>query len=265
MNAPALAFESPVLQRGRFRFAAGALVPRAGAITVLLGPNGAGKTTALRLAAGLLAPDAGAVRLDGARVHTVAESERARRIAYVPQRAEVGAPFRVDEVVALAHWHGAPQPARVREALAAVGLADRASMPFHALSAGQQQRVVLARALAQSGPGGILLLDEAFAAVDAPEAAMLVGVLRERARAGATVLVASHDFALAGALADEVWFLRDGATVAHGPAAQLLEPAALSALLGMPVVGAVAPDGHRVAVPDLRAMLRPGAATQPPR
>lgn len=253
MSTTMLEFRSVRLQRGGFTFEADGVRLAPGAITVLVGPNGGGKTTALRLAAGLLAPSVGDVLLDGTRVSALHPADRARRISYVPQRPDVGLPFRVREVVELGRHALGHAPARIGEALAAVGLAALAERPFHELSTGQQQRVSVARALAQHSPGGVMLLDEAFSAVDAAECAGLLAVLRARAAAGATVLLATHDLALAAAAADHAWLIRDGRTAGFGPAGDWLTPARLEPFLGLPVAVARSTDGRPIPIPDLRA------------
>ncbi len=255
MSAPRLRFESASVRLGRFRLSTGAIEPVPGRVTVLLGLNGSGKTTALRAAAGLVRPDGGRVSLDGAAVHALPAAARAARIAFVPQRTEVGAPFTVREVAELGRVALPCDAARVDAALAAVGLAALAGRPFATLSGGQQQRVGVARALAQHSPGGVLLLDEAFAAVDLPETAALVAVVRRAAGQGATVLAAVHDLSLAGALADDVWCLRDGATAAFGPAADVLTPASLRALVGVEVRSAAGSGGRPVLAADYGTTL----------
>ena len=250
----ALRFRSPTVRRGAFELAVGDVPLRAGAITVLIGPNGGGKTTALRAAAGVVHPASGAVELDGEPVHAMAPARRAARIALVVQRPDVGAPFSVRDVVALGRVTQAADARRIDDALRRVGLSAHADRPFHELSGGQQQRAAVARALAQHRPGGVLLLDEAFAAVDPPEAAALVRELRIEAEQGATVLAATHDLAVASALADDVWCIAGGRTHAIGPASELLAPAALEVFLGIRVARA---DGTRgpIAVPDFGAIL----------
>lgn len=257
MSASRLRFEQASVRLGRFAFDTGGVDPMPGRVTVLLGLNGSGKTTALRAAAGLVAPTSGRVTLDGVDVHGMGASARARRIALVPQRTEVGAPFTVQDVVTLGRVALAPEPGRVDAALAAVGLASLADRPFATLSGGQQQRVGVARALAQHSPGGALLLDEAFAAVDLPETAALVAVVRRAAAAGATVLAAVHDLSLAGALADDAWCLRDGTTAAFGPAAEVLAPASLRALLGVEVRAMDGAAGRPVLAADYGTTLGP--------
>ena len=151
-----LRFESPVLERPRFRFAPGRVTVRPGAVTVLMGANGSGKSTALRVAAGLAKPSSGAALVDGIDVATRSPWQRAARIAFVPQRTAVAAPFTVREVVELGRVARPSAPERVDAGLHAVGLANRAHDAFGTLSGGQQQRVALARALAQLEPTGIL-------------------------------------------------------------------------------------------------------------
>lgn len=249
-----LEYRAPEFSRGAFLFSPGdvALIP--GRVTVLLGPNGGGKSTALRMAAGLLPPARGDVLVGGASVASMSAQTRAGRVSLVVQRPEVGAPLTVIEVVrlgrvALPPFHGAAE-----RALARVGLAELADRPFHSLSGGQQQRVSVARALAQHAAGGVLLLDEAFAAIDPPEAASLVREIRAEASRGATVLAATHDLAVASALADDVWCLVDGRTRAFGAAGEVLAPATLSSLLGISVREASGCRG-KIAVADFAAML----------
>lgn len=252
--AAGLCFHDARVGLGEFELATGAIALPTGSVTVLLGANGSGKTTVLRMAAGLLAPREGDVRLGADPIARMPARVRARRIAYVPQRALVGAPFTVRQVVELGR-HALPQDAdRVTAALESVHLAHRAQEPFHRLSIGQQQRVVLARALAQLVPGGALLLDETLAPVDPPETHRLVQVVRSLAAAGATVLLATHDLSLAAAAGDWAWYLSHGKTQAFGRSAEVLAPARLAQLAGVPVVGAQGSRGL-LPVPDLTAML----------
>lgn len=250
-----LAFASPVLCVGGFTLAPGDVRPAAGRVTVLLGVNGSGKSTALRAAAGLLAPSSGGVLVDGRPVHAMRPAGRAARVAMVPQRHEVGSPFSAREVVRLGTVATGGGEAAVDRAMATARISALADRPFHALSGGQQQRVVLARALAQHATSGILLLDEAFAAVDPAEAAEAVRAVREAAAAGGTVLVATHDLALASALADDAWLLADGRTWSFGPATELLSPERLSAFLGIPIAAAPGRRGA-IAAADYAAMMR---------
>ncbi|MEL6908291.1 MAG: ABC transporter ATP-binding protein, partial [Planctomycetota bacterium] len=126
-----------------------------GACTALLGPNGSGKSTLLKAILGLV-PSLGEIRLDGAEFASVSPSERARRVAYVPQRSLLTAQLPVRSVVDLGRFAhrgalggaGAEDGSVVDAALEECRVAHLAERAFTALSGGEQQRVLLARALA---------------------------------------------------------------------------------------------------------------------
>lgn len=203
----------------------------------IIGPNGSGKTTLLRIMLGLLAPSTGRVRLFG----TPPSSFRQWwRLGYVPQRTRLdrALPTTAEEVVTTGLAStlrpfarlGKPGRQRVRDALGLVGMEEHVAGRVGALSVGQQQRVLMARALV-SNPD-LLILDEPTAGVD-PDAqsgfyALLHRLNRER---GVTLVVVSHDIA---AVAREVTVLAclNRRLVYHGPPADFLNEASLSALYG---------------------------------
>jgi iron complex transport system ATP-binding protein len=205
-----------------------------GRITALLGPNASGKSTLLRCVIGALRPSAGAVQLDGVDPHRIGARRLARLLAYVPQRSTVAAAFTTREVVELGRHALSADRRRVEKSLEALHLADLADRPYPTLSVGQQQRVTLARALAQADRGGHLVLDEPMSAMDLAHVQLSLHVLRQRAADGATVVMAMHDIALAAAVADDVWVLGDGTTVASGPVATVLTPARLEEVFAVP-------------------------------
>jgi len=203
----------------------------------IIGPNGSGKTTLLRIMLGLLAPTRGAVRLFGT---PPAHFRQWARLGYVPQRANLdpGFPATVHEVVesglvatvGLFSRVGARERQRVADALASVGLASHASARVGALSAGQQQRVLIARALVTNPE--LLILDEPTTGVD-PDAqtsfyALLQHLNRERE---VTLVLVSHDI---GVVSREVTKLAclNRRLVFHGAPADFLSDAALAALYG---------------------------------
>lgn len=194
----------------------------AGRITALLGPNASGKSTLLRLIIGALTPTEGEVLIDGKPAHRLRAAEVARRVAYVPQRSTVSAAFTVREVVSLGRFALSASPRRVDDALERMELADLADRPFPALSVGQQQRVTLARALAQLEPGGHLILDEPTSAMDLHHAHHVMAMLRELAAQGTTIVLAMHDLARAARTAHKAWLLNEGAMVASGPVCDVL-------------------------------------------
>lgn len=120
-----------------------------GRLIAVLGPNASGKSTLLRCIIGALRPSAGTVMLDGSCVHRLSTRALATRIAYVPQRSIVSAAFTVRQVVELGRYALPVDGGRVRSAIERLDLADVRERPYRALSVGQQQRVTLARAMAQ--------------------------------------------------------------------------------------------------------------------
>jgi iron(III) transport system ATP-binding protein len=189
-------------------------------LVALVGPSGSGKTTLLRLLAGFERPDAGELRVGG---RTVAggsawvEPEE-RRIGMVFQH---GALFPHLTIAGNAGF-GATSPARARECLALVGLADRAGGYPHELSGGERQRVAVARALAADPQ--VVLLDEPFGSLDTGLREQLrgevAGALRE---AGASALLVTHDQAEALSMADTLVVLREGRVEQTGTPEQVYE------------------------------------------
>jgi zinc transport system ATP-binding protein len=212
----------------------------------IIGPNGSGKTTLLRVMLGLLEPQEGSVRLFG---QPPAAFREWRRLGYVPQRAALdpSLPVTVQEVVAsglvaslgVFQRIGRAQRTRVSEALARTGMEAHARARIGALSTGQQQRVLIARALV-SDPE-LIVLDEPTGGVD-PEAqtsfyAMLHHLNRERE---VTLVLVSHDI---GVVAKEVTKLAclNRRLIFHGRPGDFLSDAALTALYG-PAVRIVSHD-----------------------
>jgi len=203
----------------------------------IIGPNGSGKTTLLRIMLGLLAPTGGQVRLFG---HPPASLKQWGRLGYVPQKAtfDPSLPVTVGEVVAsglvatmgLLRRVRAAERRRVGDVLAQVGMTAYAAARVGALSVGQQQRVLIARALV-SDPE-LLILDEPTGGVD-PEAqtnfyALLHHLNRERE---VTLILVSHDI---GVVAKEVTRLAclNRRLIFHGRPGDFLSDAALAALYG---------------------------------
>lgn len=154
----------------------------------VLGPNGGGKSTLMRVITGELTPSAGSVRLDG-RAAALPQTDRSR-LDYPVSALDVAL---MGAIGRLPWWRrpGRAERARAREALATVGLADRAGDTFGELSGGQRQRVLIARALVQDAR--VMLLDEPFAGLDAPSSERLMRLLDDLAASGRAVLISTHD------------------------------------------------------------------------
>lgn len=208
---------------------------RAGEIVAIVGANGCGKSTLLRALAGLALGEGcgGETRLDGARR---SHGERAKALAFVPQRPIVSADFTAREVVRLGRHARGRDEGAIDRALAAVGLAERAELSVHTLSGGERQRVAVARALCQvdGAERPVVLLDEPFSGIDPGEVARIVSALRALAARGAVVL-SLHDPGLARAVATRALVMRAGEVVASGDARSVLAPEILSAAYGAPM------------------------------
>ncbi len=222
----------------------------AGAVTAIIGPNGAGKTTLLRALLGLIEPQQGAADHAGAPVLSLRARERAARLAYAPQRPSIVGAFTTRRVVALGRLALASRPDLIDRALADADLAAQADQPFATLSAGQQQRAALARALAQldawsdaSRPRA-LLADEPVASLDPAHALVAMSLLRAAAARNIAVVLATHDLIAARRLADRAVALGARGTVAaDGPAGEVISPPTLARLFDVPFDEAATPHG----------------------
>jgi ABC-type cobalamin/Fe3+-siderophores transport system ATPase subunit len=202
-----------------------------GELVVLLGANGSGKSTLLRVAAGLLRPDQGDVFVAGHRVAALDRRELARLVAFVPQNEAVAIGFRVREVVAMGRaphqdrWmrEGPPDRAATDDAIVRCDLEALVGRRVETLSAGEQRRVALARALAQRP--SVLLLDEPAAFLDVRHRLELQDLLLDiTARNRVTCVVAMHELDAAAHLASQAILLRNGVTVASGAPSDVMTP-----------------------------------------
>ncbi len=204
-------------------------------MTAVIGSNGSGKSTLIRLLAGLLAPAAGTILLEGTPLTAWQPRLRARQIAYMPQSTMTVFPFRAIEVVLSGRTPYAPRfgfenerdCAIAREALEATGAAHLAERCVTALSGGERQMVILARALAQEPR--VLLLDEPAASLDLKHRAELMRTLaRLRQTRGLSVVMITHDLQLTGSLFDRIFALRCGKVAAQGPPDEILRSGLLA-------------------------------------
>ena len=210
----------------------------AGALTALLGPNGAGKSPLLKAVLGLV-PATGRITLDGQDLAPLSRMERARRIAWVPQRSRLQARLAVREVVRLGRFpHGGGRSRAddraVEAALERARVADLAPRPFPELSGGEQQRVLVARALATGAR--TLLLDEPTSAQDVRQALELHRVLAELVDDGCGLLVVLHDLAEARRHASRAVLLDAGRVHAAGPVEAVIAPDPIRQVYGVELV-----------------------------
>jgi ABC-type Mn2+/Zn2+ transport system ATPase subunit len=197
-----------------------------GAQVAVVGPNGAGKSTLFKALVGLLPLRSGEIRVHGLPLRAHQDC-----VAYVPQRGAVdwSFPVTVYDVVMMGRygrqgwlgWATSADRAAVNGALEQMGMASFGRRALSDLSGGQQQRVFLARALAQQPH--ILLMDEPFNGVDAATQETTLALLEELRRQQVTVMVSTHDLAMAARRFESVLLL-NRQLVAYGPAAEVLTP-----------------------------------------
>lgn len=186
-----------------------------GELVGIVGPSGSGKTTLLNILGTLDRADGGKVRLDGHDVGALSDKElsalRAHRIGFVFQQFFLAPGVSaLDNVADGLLYTGRPLTERRRQAkqtLARVGLADRTHHRPNELSAGQRQRVAVARSLV--GRPAVLLADEPTGALDSESGAGVLELLRELHEEGATIVVITHDHEVADLLPRQV-HIRDG-------------------------------------------------------
>lgn len=212
-------------------------------LVALLGPNGSGKTTLLKILSGILPPRVGHVMMDGADLHTLNRRQIAQRIAMVPQELHVPFAFTVREMVLLgrtpytrpllgesAHDHAAVD--RAMDLTETRALADRV---FGELSGGEQQRVVIAMALAQEPQ--ILLLDEPTVHLDINHQIEVLELIRKLNRErGLTVLATMHDLNLASLYFDRLILLNEGRIIVEGKPSEVLSAERVQAVFGAQVL-----------------------------
>jgi tungstate transport system ATP-binding protein len=187
--------------------------------TVVLGPNGAGKSLTLRIAHGLLAPTSGSVDWHGqdpkwARSRQAMLFER-------PVLLRRSALANVEYGLSLRGLRGAARRSRALEYLARTGLERMANRPARVLSAGEQQRLTLARCWATQPE--LLFLDEPTAALDPAATRAVEAIIDSIALAGTKIVMTTHDMAQARRLADDVLFLYRGRLLERGPAKGFFE------------------------------------------
>jgi len=223
-----------------------------GRLLVLIGPNGAGKSSLLAVMAGLRRPSLGEMTLDGRALHTWSPQALAQRRAMLSQKVQLGFAFCVEEVVMLGR---SPQAAsstraedrRVAEAVMQVTrVLHLRRRSYLELSGGEQQRVQLARVLAQVWDGrnvpGWLLLDEPEAGLDIAHQHDMLQHAHALTRQGFGVVAVLHDLQLAARYADDLALLAQGRLIRHGDPTHVLDAEVLSRIYGMSLQRS--PDGE---------------------
>lgn len=207
----------------------------AGAVIALIGPSGSGKSTLLRCLNLLVIPEGGRIRIGddafafdgGAKLPGVREQARFRsNTGMVFQHFNLFPHMTVlqnvmEGPVSVKNTPKAEAEALARRLLAKVGLSDKVGVFPNKLSGGQKQRVAIARALAMEPE--VMLFDEATSALDPELVGEVLGVMRDLAAEGMTMIIVTHEIGFARDVADRVVFMRDGIIVEEGPARDVIE------------------------------------------
>ncbi len=220
--------EDTTLSYGAARILKGiSLETHTGEFVGIIGPNGSGKSTLLKCIYRVLKPDGGCIWLGDQELHEIKIRNSARKVAVVAQHNYYNFEFSVREVVMMGRAphkkmlekDGAKDFEIVDQALKTVGMYEFADRNFSTLSGGEQQRVILARALAQQTP--CLILDEPTNHLDITHQLQLMELVRGL---NVTVLSAIHDLNIAAMYCDRLYILKDGEIVGSGTPEELLTP-----------------------------------------
>jgi len=201
---------------------------RRGEVVVIVGPSGGGKSSLLRCVNLLQRIDSGSMRLEGVDLvgGALNEDQVRQRVGMVFQHYHLFPHLTVLRNLTLAPRHVLREPvprseARARELLRKVGLADRANHYPDQLSGGQQQRVAIARALMMDPH--VMLFDEATSALDPELVGEVLGVMKDLAKSGMTMLVVTHEMGFAREVGDRLVLIADGNIVEQGAPGQVLD------------------------------------------
>ena len=227
-----------------------------GEFACIIGANGCGKTTTLKCVLGLLPPLGGSVTVRGESTLHMTEKQRARYFAYIPQAHTPPFPFVVADVVLMGRTPYVNTLARIGdedkriafEAMELLGIEGLADKVYTELSGGQQQLVLIARALAQQPE--VLIMDEPTASLDFGNQQMVLSQMKKLTRNGTSVVMVTHDPDHALFCADEVIVMHEGKVIATGSSDAVMTDECLRTIYGTRarIMGVELEEGNTVKV-----------------
>lgn len=232
-----------------------------GEVTCLVGKNGEGKTTLLRSLCGIARPTSGTVALDQQDLFAMTPRERARQVGALFSAPDTTFGFTVRELVAMGRYphlgrafEGDADRLATERALSELELLALAESPIHTLSAGERQRVGLARLLCQAPTA--YLFDEPTSNLDPNHVERFVRVARGLAESGAIAVCVVHDLDLALRLADRLVVLHAGRVFADGPPGEVLTTEVVRTVWGVEAVRVDTLTGRPALVVQGQALSR---------
>lgn len=222
----------------------------------ILGPNGVGKSTLFRCVLGLLSGYTGQVLVDGVDARTFTIREAAKHIAYIPQSSRPVFNYSVFDIVLMGRTSGLSPFRSPRQedndrcawALNKVGIPHLSQRCYHRLSGGEQQLVMIARALVQDAP--ILMLDEPTANLDFGNQLLVLEQARSLAREGYTVIQTTHHPEQSYMFSDRILAIQNGRVLTEGKPADVLTEQTMKALYGVDVdIVSLYDDKARICIP----------------
>ena len=213
-----------------------------GDFLAVLGPNGVGKSTLFRCILGILKGYSGLITVNGRDIREMSRREMAGCMSYIPQNHGTAFAYSVLDTVLMGTTHevgtfSSPKASQVRlakDALKQVGIADLEERKFTQLSGGEQQMVMIARALSRQAKN--LMMDEPTASLDYGNREKILTLLKNLTRSGYTVILSTHDPQHALSYSSSVLALHEGTVEAFGKTADVLTADLLRKLYGIPAV-----------------------------
>ncbi|WP_409966982.1 ABC transporter ATP-binding protein [Bengtsoniella intestinalis] len=232
-----------------------------GMVTSIIGPNGVGKSTLFKCILGAHTQYTGTITLDGAAVRDMTPKQLAKRIAYVPQAHYTTFQYSVLEMVMMGLSAQLPLGVmpqqshieRCEQCLDAVGIAHLKDRIYTKLSGGEQQLVLLVRAMVQDAK--VLILDEPTSNMDYGNQLRIMVQIKALAQKGYTILQSTHNPEQAFLFSDTIVAMKDGVVLAQGGSRDVMDATLLQRLYNVDVsVHSVCQDQFRVCIPNMKTL-----------